>query len=78
MKHFLLFYETSRDYLQKRAQYRKAHLEKAWASHSRGELKDRRPNLFPRVRAAGGTSASVRMDGASDYTTPMAPSPTAP
>ena len=38
MKHFLLFYETSSDYLQKRAQYRKAHLEKAWASHSRGEL----------------------------------------
>ena len=38
MKHFLLFYEASSDYLQKRSQYRKAHLEKAWASHSRGEL----------------------------------------
>ncbi|GAA2278101.1 hypothetical protein GCM10010402_38390 [Actinomadura luteofluorescens] len=42
-------------------------------AHSRGELKDRQANLFPRVRAAGGTSASERMDGASDYITPMAP-----
>ncbi|MGE4064113.1 MAG: YciI-like protein [Rhodospirillaceae bacterium] len=38
MKHFLLFYETSDDYLEKRPLYRKAHLEKAWASHARGEL----------------------------------------
>lgn len=38
MKHFLLFYEASSDYLEKRAQYRKAHLEKAWAAHARGEL----------------------------------------
>lgn len=38
MKHFLLFYETSKDYIEKRPLYRKAHLEKAWASHERGEL----------------------------------------
>ncbi|MGE3477212.1 MAG: YciI-like protein [Rhodospirillaceae bacterium] len=38
MKHFLLFYETSPDYLEKRPLYRKAHLEKVWASHDRGEL----------------------------------------
>lgn len=38
MKHFLLFYEASDDYLAKRPLYRKAHLEKAWASHARGEL----------------------------------------
>lgn len=38
MKHFLLFYETSDDYLAKRPLYRKAHLEKAWASHAKGEL----------------------------------------
>jgi uncharacterized protein YciI len=38
MKHFLLFYDPSEDYLEKRPLYRKAHLEKAWASHDRGEL----------------------------------------
>ncbi len=38
MKHFLLFYETSDDYLAKRPLYRKAHLEKAWAAHEKGEL----------------------------------------
>jgi uncharacterized protein len=38
MKHYLLFYDVSEDYLAKRAGYRKAHLEKAWAAHARGEL----------------------------------------
>lgn len=38
MKHFLLFYETAPDYLEKRALHRAAHLEKAWASAARGEL----------------------------------------
>ena len=38
MKHFLLFYEVGTDYVSKRAEFRKAHLEKAWAAHDRGEL----------------------------------------
>ena len=38
MKHYLLFYDVSEDYLEKRAGYRKAHLQKAWAAHARGEL----------------------------------------
>lgn len=38
MKHFLLFYDVSADYLTRRAQFRDAHLRKAWASHAAGEL----------------------------------------
>jgi uncharacterized protein YciI len=38
MKHFLLFYEVGNDYVEKRAQFRDAHLRKAWESHSRNEL----------------------------------------
>ena len=38
MKHFLLFYDVATDYLDRRAAQRDAHLEKAWASHRRGEL----------------------------------------
>jgi uncharacterized protein YciI len=38
VRHFLLFYETAPDYLEKRALYRSVHLEKAWASAARGEL----------------------------------------
>jgi uncharacterized protein YciI len=38
MKHFLLFYETVDDYVERRAAFRKDHLETAWASHARGEL----------------------------------------
>ena len=38
MKHFLLFYEVGPDYVERRGQHRNAHLEKAWASHARGEL----------------------------------------
>jgi len=38
MKHFLLFYDIASDYLAKRTEFREAHLEKAWAAHSKGEL----------------------------------------
>jgi uncharacterized protein YciI len=38
MKHFLLFYDVSADYLERRAEFRDAHLRKAWASHAAGEL----------------------------------------
>src|SRR4051812_18130402 len=38
MKHFLLFYDISADYLQRRGEFRDAHLRKAWASHAAGEL----------------------------------------
>ena len=38
MKHFLMFYDLAADYLERRAQFREAHLAKAWAAHSRGEL----------------------------------------
>ncbi|HXH08089.1 MAG TPA: YciI-like protein [Vicinamibacterales bacterium] len=38
MKHFLLFYEVAPDYLTRRQAYRRAHLERAWAAHARGEL----------------------------------------
>ncbi len=38
MKHYLLFYDVSEDYVTKRATLRKSHLEKARAAHARGEL----------------------------------------
>jgi uncharacterized protein YciI len=38
MKHFLLFYEVAPEYLQRRAQFRDAHLKRAWASHAVGGL----------------------------------------
>jgi uncharacterized protein len=38
MKHFLLFYDVSADYLQRRGEFREAHLRKAWASHAAGDL----------------------------------------
>src|SRR6201996_4034733 len=38
MKHFLLFYDVSADYLQRRGEFRETHLRKAWASHAAGEL----------------------------------------
>lgn len=38
MKHFLLLYELAPDYLERRPQFRAAHLEKGWAAHARGEL----------------------------------------
>jgi uncharacterized protein YciI len=36
--HYLLFYEVAPDYLERRGQFRDAHLAKAWDSHGRGEL----------------------------------------
>jgi uncharacterized protein YciI len=36
--HYLLFYDAAEDYLARRAEFRSAHLAKAWASHQRGEL----------------------------------------
>jgi len=38
MKHFLLFYEVSADYVEKRAEFREAHLRKAWESNARNEM----------------------------------------
>jgi uncharacterized protein YciI len=38
MKHFLLFYDVSEDYLAKRGAFRPEHLQKAWASHAKNEL----------------------------------------
>jgi uncharacterized protein len=36
--HYLLFYEVGEDYVSKRAEFRDAHLEKAWGASARGEL----------------------------------------
>ena len=36
--HFLLMYETAPDYLQRRAEFRSAHLALAWQAAERGEL----------------------------------------
>jgi len=36
--HYLLFYEVGEDYVSRRAQFRDAHLAKAWQASQRGEL----------------------------------------
>jgi len=36
--HYLLFYEVGDDYVSRRAEFRDAHLEKAWKAYERGEL----------------------------------------
>ena len=36
--HYLLFYEVSEDYVARRAEFRGAHLKKAWQASARGEL----------------------------------------
>jgi len=36
--HYLLFYQTSPDYLERRALFRDAHLALAWQAAARGEL----------------------------------------
>ena len=36
--HYLLFYEVGEDYVARRAQFRDAHLRKAWQASERGEL----------------------------------------
>ena len=38
VKHFLLFYDTAPDYLERRGAFRDAHLGLAWAAAARGEL----------------------------------------
>ena len=36
--HYLLFYDVSSDYLERRAEFREEHLKLAWQSQERGEL----------------------------------------
>lgn len=36
--HYLLFYEYGEDYLERRQDFRAAHLKLAWAAQERGEL----------------------------------------
>jgi uncharacterized protein YciI len=36
--HYLLFYEVGDDYVYRRAEFRDAHLDKAWKASERGEL----------------------------------------
>jgi len=36
--HYLLFYEVTPDYVERRVQFRGEHLTLAWQSHARGEL----------------------------------------
>jgi len=36
--HYVLFYDYAADYMERRAQFRDAHLKLAWESHARGEL----------------------------------------
>jgi hypothetical protein len=36
--HYLLFYETAPDYLERRVHFRAEHLKLAWQAHARGEL----------------------------------------
>lgn len=38
MKHFLLFYDYAAKILERRPQFRGAHLQHAWAAQQRGEL----------------------------------------
>jgi len=38
VRHYLLFYDAGPDYLQRRPQYRREHIELARASQARGEL----------------------------------------
>jgi uncharacterized protein YciI len=38
MKHFLLFYEVSSDYLERRPQFRAEHLKLAWEAQRRGDI----------------------------------------
>jgi len=36
--HYLLFYEVTEDYLERRTAFRAEHLKSAWEAHRRGEL----------------------------------------
>lgn len=37
-KHYMLFYDTAPDYLERRGQFRSVHLKMAWDAHTAGEL----------------------------------------
>ena len=37
-RHWLLFYDTAPDYVERRAAFRELHLQHAWAAARRGEL----------------------------------------
>ena len=36
--HYLMIYDLSRDYLERRGEFRAVHLRLAWEAHERGEL----------------------------------------
>jgi uncharacterized protein YciI len=36
--HYLMFYDCAPDYLERRSEFREAHLRHAWAAQRRGEL----------------------------------------
>ena len=38
MKHFLLMYDLSDDYLARRGEFREAHLGMAWKAHEKGDF----------------------------------------
>jgi uncharacterized protein YciI len=38
MKHFVLFYDLSDNYLERRGEFREQHLGMAWAAHNKGDL----------------------------------------
>jgi uncharacterized protein len=38
MKHFLLFYELDKDYLERRGEFRAEHLDMAWRASEAGEI----------------------------------------
>jgi len=38
LAHYLLIYDLADDYLERRPEFRGAHLTHAWAAHARGEL----------------------------------------
>jgi len=38
MKHYMLFYDVSDDYMERRGEFRAEHLSNAWAAADRGEL----------------------------------------
>ena len=87
--HFLLIYDTAPDYLQRRAEFRSAHLALAWQAAERGELPqlERVQHADPRLRrsaADGGqadhgeaaeapTAAATKAAGTSCRTEPGCP-----
>jgi hypothetical protein len=51
VKHFLLIYDLGADYLDRRPQFRSAHLQLAWDAHERGQLVVAGPLADPADRA---------------------------